>query len=201
MIKINSSSIPYIGLVLLLSFGLFGSKVNGNTRTTIRVEAKPEAKPENQPEVNLESQTTILQDTALVVVQDSTSQSELKVSIFNYLAQPTKQNPNVVMVYQNKAIKALIEKPLTTSGRGYRIQIYSSNNGDHARWEALKIEKELKETLPNMAIYTTYTAPFWKVRIGNCNTRDEAQLLRTFIMEKFPDYRTQTYIVPSPIEQ
>ena len=53
--------------------------------------------------------------------------------------------------------------------------------------------------MPNLPVYVTYTSPFWKVRVGNCVTHDEAQTLRQFLIENFPEFQTETYIVPDQI--
>ena len=84
-------------------------------------------------------------------------------------------------------------------GKGYRIQIYSSNRGQEARERAFKIEKEVLDKHPNLDVYVTYTAPFWKVRIGNCISYEDAQRVRRFMMDEFPAYATEINIVPSAI--
>ena len=84
-------------------------------------------------------------------------------------------------------------------GKSYRIQIHSSNRGQEARERAFKIEKEVLDKHPNLDVYVTYTAPFWKVRIGNCISYADAQRVRRFIMDEFPAYATEINIVPSAI--
>lgn len=152
----------------------------------------------NAPETNEEN--TADTQNVTEINADSTTEASLQLNIFEELSKPTEDG-NRIFFHQSEAIQNLLIKTLAKDGHGFRIQIYSSNNGEHARWQALKIERKIKEELPNMSLYVTYTAPFWKVRIGNCVSQMDAKVLREFIMDKFPEYRTQTYIVPSKIEQ
>ena len=86
-----------------------------------------------------------------------------------------------------------------TTMRGFRVQLFSSNNARTAREAAFKVEKTIREKLPHMAVYVTYTSPFWRVRVGNCPTHDDAQRLRQYLIEQLPQLSTETYIVPDQI--
>ena len=99
---------------------------------------------------------------------------------------------------------AAIEKKVSTEAqelKGFRVQIFSSNRGTSARERAFEIKDILVTKHPKLAdeIYITYTSPFWKVRIGNCETNAKAQELRQWIIAEFPEFTTETYIVPSMI--
>ena len=126
----------------------------------------------------------------------------VRKTIFNDLSSPDAESGGYVIVNQTEGITQLL-KPRRESAqanhRGYRIQIYSSNRGQEARERAFKIEKEILDNHPNMDVYVTYTAPFWKVRIGNCATYEDAQNVRRFMIDEFPAYATEINIVPSTI--
>src|SRR5574344_1150529 len=83
----------------------------------------------------------------------------------NRLDQLVHQNTGISQLPANNAI----------SVSGYRVQLYSGNNPQTAKQEALKLEKELTEFYPEIKSYVTYNAPFWKVRIGDF-TRFENEL-------------------------
>ena len=57
--------------------------------------------------------------------------------------------------------------------QGYRIQIFLSSNLENVQ----KIMEEASEIFTEKA-YMKYDAPYYKVRIGDCLTRREADLLR-----------------------
>lgn len=80
-------------------------------------------------------------------------------------------------------------------GPGYRVQVFSSNNFKTAKTDAYNIEKQLKSAFPEQQVYVTYASPFWKVRVGNFRTADEAQKLRSEIITLFPSLRKDTYAV------
>ena len=86
------------------------------------------------------------------------------------------------------------------SRRGFRVQLFSSNNVRTARNAAFQVEKTVREKLPHLAVYVTYTSPFWKVRVGNCATNDDAQRLRQYIIEQLPQFQAETYVVPDQIQ-
>ncbi|MFQ6093143.1 MAG: SPOR domain-containing protein [bacterium] len=57
--------------------------------------------------------------------------------------------------------------------QGYRVQIFVSSNRENAQ----KILAEAEQIFPE-GVYLKYDAPYYKVRIGNCLTRREADLLQ-----------------------
>jgi hypothetical protein len=132
---------------------------------------------------------------------------EVKLSTRDYLnllMTPDPMTGGVMNIYQDDLIYLAIEKGLSgeaEEAKGFRIQIYSSNRGASARERAFEIKDILVSKHPNLAdeIYITYTSPFWKVRVGNCATNDKAQELRRWIIAEFPEFTTETYIVPSVI--
>lgn len=136
------------------------------------------------------------------------AQSEQQVvvgetNLFEELAKPDSVTGATVEVFQNAQLEYRILRQkvqsMTITQRGYRVQVFSSNNSQSAREQAFKVEKNLLEKLPNLEVYVTYSAPFWKVRIGNCVTHEEAQLLKESMIGEFPEYQTEMYIVPDRI--
>ena len=62
----------------------------------------------------------------------------------------------------------------TTTADGYRIQLIASTTEDAARRVAGEAEASL-----GVAAYISYEGGYWKVRVGNCATRMEAESLRS----------------------
>ncbi len=131
------------------------------------------------------------------------SKSDTVETIFKNLAKPDSQTNAVVTVYvkpiMQKAIEAQQTSTIGDSQKGFRVQLFSSNNAQNARTEAFNVEKAITQKLPNLPVYVTYTSPFWKVRVGNCINNTEAQILRQYLIENFPEFQTETYIVPDQI--
>lgn len=111
-------------------------------------------------------------------------------------------NGATVTVHQNENVSERLNRRSLSSGessRGYRVQVYSSNAGQSARQKAFNIEKHLLAKHPKLEVYVTYTSPFWKVRVGNCRTHQEAQQLRQILLSEFPEYKASIYIVQDNI--
>jgi hypothetical protein len=140
----------------------------------------------------------------ILVQEDSVDMNLSTCDYLNLLMTPDILTGAVVNIYQDSAIFVAIEKQTTLEAeevKGFRIQIFSSNRGASARERAFEIKDILISKHPNLAdeIYITYTSPFWKVRVGNCQTNAKAQELRQWIIAEFPEFTTETYIVPSMI--
>ena len=121
-----------------------------------------------------------------------------KKNIFENLANPDSVSGAVAVVTQDIKIENIMLNPQsnsTTVTGGYRVQVFSSNTQRTAKSQAYKIEKELREVFPDHMIYVSYSAPFWKVRIGDFRSQKDAQELRSEIIKAFPSLRSETYTV------
>ena len=126
-------------------------------------------------------------------------------TLFESLATPDSLTEAVALVYQDSLMQQALERQhegnnTEVSRRGFRVQLFSSNNVRTARNAAFQVEKTVREKLPHLAVYVTYTSPFWKVRVGNCATNDDAQRLRQYIIEQLPQFQAETYVVPDQIQ-
>ena len=103
----------------------------------------------------------------------------------------------------DQLIKAVSEQPAVgTTIDGFRVQIFNGNKGSKSRDRAYEIKREIESSaMTNLDIYVLYAVPFWKVQIGNCTTRAEAEELRKAFLEKFPDFIADAYIVPVKLQK
>ena len=109
-----------------------------------------------------------------------------------------------VEVIQDSAVAQLLDGAMNGAREwveidGYRVQVYSSNQQQSAKAEALDLEEKLKLKV-NMTIYVQYLPPFWKVRIGDFRTYDEAKEYKKEFVQIFPDLIGDTYIVRDKIK-
>lgn len=108
------------------------------------------------------------------------------------------------IVHQDSLVRRLMEDKVLGIQRGknmvegYRVQVYSSNQQQVAKNEALLLQQELESQL-DMPVYALSEPPFWKVRIGNFLTREEANIYRAAIVELFPKLQGSTYVVPDNV--
>jgi hypothetical protein len=75
------------------------------------------------------------------------------------------------------------------------VQVFSSNNQKTAKNDAFYVEKKLKENFPAQNVQVNYTSPFWKVRIGEFSSREEAQKFREEVISAIPNQRSQIYVI------
>lgn len=82
---------------------------------------------------------------------------------------------------------------------GWRVQIYSSNNQLVAKQEAEALKERLADELKE-PVYVNFIQPFWKVRVGNFLTVDEAKAYREQIVQLFPELQAESYPVKDQIK-
>lgn len=66
--------------------------------------------------------------------------------------------------------------------RGFRYHITFTNNRD----EAYAIKTKVLKTLPDLRCYVVYEQPYYKVRVGDFRTKEEAQEQTKRIIAAFP---------------
>ena len=84
--------------------------------------------------------------------------------------------------------------------QGYRTQVFSGNNQRVSKDEAFRKEKEIKELSPHVPTYVTYNAPFWRLRVGDFRTHEEAYHMQRLLMDALPDYRKEMIIVREEVK-
>ena len=111
--------------------------------------------------------------------------------------------PDVEIVQDSALIRLLratiADKRELVEMDGYRVQIYSSNQQQLAKTEAMKLESKLKDKL-SQTVYVMYMPPFWKVRVGDFRTVDEAKEYKKAVVQEYPDLMGNTYIVRDKIQ-
>ena len=83
---------------------------------------------------------------------------------------------------------------------GYRVQVYSSNQQQTAKSEALDLEEKLLKDKISQTIHVQYLPPFWKVRLGDFRTYDEAREYKKLFVQQYPEMMGDTYIVRDKIQ-
>ena len=108
--------------------------------------------------------------------------------------------PNAI-VHQDSAITLLLEDKSYNRQRGqhqvsgFRVQVYASNTPQVAKNEALDLYETISSQV-NMPVYVISEPPFWKVRLGDFLTREEAIEYKNQLNVLFPHLQASTYVVP-----
>lgn len=122
----------------------------------------------------------------------------------------TATRPNIlesmpgVEVIQDSAVALLLDGVMNGDREwvdidGYRVQIYSSNQQQYAKAEALDLEAKLQDRVSH-TIYVQYIPPFWKVRIGDFRSYEEAKEYKRAFVQQYPNMVGDTYIVRDKIK-
>ena len=82
--------------------------------------------------------------------------------------------------------------------QGYRIQVFSDNRRN-AREEADVRSQYIAESDTLIPVYVTYLSPFWRLRIGDYRTYEEAFIQMQAIKKQFPRYASEMRIVKDEI--
>lgn len=109
-----------------------------------------------------------------------------------------------IQIVQDSAVAVLLDEAVNGKRElveidGYRVQIYSSNQQQTAKGEALELEEKVKQTL-DQSVYVQYLPPFWKVRIGDFRTYEEAREYKKIVVAQYPELMGDTYIVRDKIQ-
>lgn len=111
--------------------------------------------------------------------------------------------PNAI-VHQDSAITLLLEDKSYNRQRGqhqvsgFRVQVYASNTPQVAKNEALELYETISSQV-NMPVYVISEPPFWKVRLGDFLTREEAIEYKNQLNVLFPHLQGSTYVVPDQV--
>lgn len=84
-----------------------------------------------------------------------------------------------------------------TTGRmgGYRIQVFSDNSSRTAKGEARTRARNISSQFPDYQTYVVYNSPYWRLRVGNFKTNEEAQTAAEELRMAFPSYAREIRVV------
>lgn len=139
------------------------------------------------------------------------AQTGARQSIFDEL-QTFRPGKGKVVIDQPAGIRAKVgyringEVETSNDGKnyirhqGFRIQVFSGNDHRTSKEEAFKREKEINEAIPELTTYVNFDAPFWRLRVGDFNAREDAYDTQHQLMQLFPNYRKEMYLVREEIK-
>lgn len=132
------------------------------------------------------------------------------------LAVEPEEKPSIVdditadsinFVIQDEAVATLLEynpvekKQDRKAGNiGYRVQVFSDNNVRTARNEARTKQRNIKSRFPQYDSYVTYNQPYWRLRVGDFKTQEEANAFMTTLQRAFPSYAREMRVVRDRIK-
>lgn len=90
-----------------------------------------------------------------------------------------------VKVHQDLRIAALVGAPHSAVGSedatlkmaGYRVQVYSGGNSRTSKIEAETVAEKVKESFPDVKVYTKFNPPRWLCQVGDFLSMEEADAM------------------------
>ena len=142
------------------------------------------------PIVSIWANDSLLIDSTIIAVEDS-----VRLII--------DEMTNVIVHQDSSITNLMIDKNLgfqrgIQEMEGFRVQVYASNQPQVAKNEALLLQQDLAPRV-EVEIYVISEPPFWKVRLGNFKTREEANEYKEILNNLFPNLRGGTYVVQDQV--
>ena len=98
-----------------------------------------------------------------------------------------------VLLKKQGDINAAIKKANARTARGYRLLVINTNKRD----EAIAAKTKVYTSFPELKAYLVYQSPYFKLKVGNFKTRDEAIQYQKSLGFYFPK---GVFIIPDTIE-
>ncbi|MDE5900376.1 MAG: SPOR domain-containing protein [Muribaculaceae bacterium] len=99
-----------------------------------------------------------------------------------------------------ETISAPASSSTSTTAGGYRVQVFSDNNPRTAKREAQSKAAALSETFPQWATYLTFDSPYWRLRVGDFRTYEDATQAVVELKNAFPAWRRELRVVRDRIK-
>lgn len=111
--------------------------------------------------------------------------------------------PVVEQVVTDEASQASVAAPTpvsTTSAGGYRIQVFSDNNPRTAKREAQSKAEAISAAFPQWGTYITFDSPYWRLRVGDFRSYEDATHAVIDLKNAFPAWRRELRVVRDRIK-
>ena len=115
----------------------------------------------------------------------------------------SQSDTSTVVVHKDPRVDLLIKKQTQINEEtsresrrfvpGYRVQVINSNDRNKVFEAKVKVYKQFPELTP----YIMYQAPFYKLKLGNFTSQDDAENYRKKLSRLFPE---GIYVVRDTIE-
>lgn len=106
-------------------------------------------------------------------------------------SQNNTPEEGTITINQDERISELVDRHIeinkASEGKiaGWRVQIYNSS-GTNSRTEAQNARKLFLSKYPEVGAYLIYQPPFFKIRVGDFRTKEEAYSFYKQVLQDFP---------------
>lgn len=138
---------------------------------------------------------------SLVVLTVGAAEPEEKPSIVEDFTSDSVniiiQDDDIARVLEYGSLEKKQEKRV--GNIGYRVQVFSDNNVRTARNEARLKQRNIRARFPQYESYVTYNQPYWRLRVGDFRTQEEAAAFMAQLRKAFPAYAREMRVVRDKI--
>lgn len=104
------------------------------------------------------------------------------------------KDPRVdILLKKQGDVNAAIKKANARTAKGYRLLVINTNKRD----EAIAAKTKVYTNFPELKAYLVYQSPYFRLKVGNFRTREEAQQYQKSLGFYFPK---GVFIVPDTVE-
>lgn len=91
--------------------------------------------------------------------------------------------------------KEEIARPVNGRMAGFRVQVFSDNNARTAKNEARSKQRIISSRFPQYQTYVMYTSPYWRLKVGDYRTQQDANAAADELRRAFPAYSKEIRVV------
>ena len=149
-----------------------------------------------------------------VAANSASAQSPQKKEILRELntSVPGKGH---VSVYEDESISHVLGRSIAPSRtvytnstgstqfyrvRGFKIQAFSGNDQRTSKNEAHRKQQSINNSYPGLETVVLFESPFWRLRVGNFKTREEADQVLKEMAKTFPSFGKEMYVVVDEVK-
>ena len=93
------------------------------------------------------------------------------------------KDPRIDLLLKKQGeVNAAIKKANARTARGYRLLVINTNKRD----DAIAAKTKVYTNFPELKAYLVYQSPYFKLKVGNFKTREEAQQYQKSLGYYFP---------------
>jgi hypothetical protein len=150
----------------------------------------------------------------VVSVRAYSQETSQKNEILNELTSSVPGKGRVA-IYEDESIKNVLGRSMTPARRvystsdgsvqyhkmrGFKIQAFSGNNQRTSKNEAYHKQGLINSSFPRYETVVLFESPFWRLRVGNFEEREEAEEVLKEIRRSFPSFGKEMYIVVDEVK-
>lgn len=115
----------------------------------------------------------------------------------NVVTQPDQLLQRLIPVEttEDNSEKEEVARPVNGRMAGYRVQVFSDNNTRTAKNEARSKQRVISSRFPQYQTYVMYTSPYWRLKVGDFRTQQDANNAADELRKAFPAYSKEIRVV------